>query len=92
MVNHMTVTFTLDDSGEIKLPDDLKRVFGAEPGMHVQAAVTADRIEIIKVQPEITEGKLENGVLLLPRLGIQTDAVAAVRADREERAERALRK
>jgi hypothetical protein len=30
-------------------------------------------------------------VLVLPRLGIKVDAGAAVRADRDERAERALR-
>lgn len=86
----MNATFTLDDSGQINLPEALKRVFGAEPGVRVQAEVTADRIEIVKVFPEVTEGVMEDGVLVLPRLGIKMDAAAAVRADREEQAGRAL--
>ena len=88
----MNATFTLDDAGQINLPEALKRVFGAEPGVRVRAEVTADRIEIVKVLPEVTEGVLEDGVLLLPRLGIKMDAAAAVRADREEQAGRALRR
>ena len=88
----MNATFTLDDSGQINLPEALKRVFGAGPGVQVRAEVTADRIEIVKVLPEVTEGMLEDGVLVLPRLGIKMDAAAAVRADREEQAGRTLRR
>jgi bifunctional DNA-binding transcriptional regulator/antitoxin component of YhaV-PrlF toxin-antitoxin module len=88
----MNATFTLDDAGQIHLPDTLKRVFGAQPGIRVRAEVTADRIEIVKVLPEVTEGMLEDGVLVLPRFGIKMDAAAAVQADREEQAEHALRR
>jgi bifunctional DNA-binding transcriptional regulator/antitoxin component of YhaV-PrlF toxin-antitoxin module len=88
----MNATFTLDDSGQINLPEALKRVFGVGPGVRVQAEVTEDRIEIVKVLPEVTEGVMEDGVLVLPRLGIKMDAAAAVRADREEQAGRALRR
>ena len=90
-VMSMNATFTLDDAGQIHLPDTLKRVFGAKPGIRVRAEVTADRIEIVKVLPEVTEGMLEDGVLVLPRFGIKMDAAAAVQADREEQAEHALR-
>jgi len=86
----MTATFTIDDDGQINLPEALKRVFGAELGVRVRAEVTADRIEIVKDIPVVTEGVLENGVLVLPRLGIKMDTAAAIRADRDERAERAL--
>ncbi len=88
----MNATFTLDDSGQINLPEALKRVFGAGPGVCVQAEVTADRIEIVKVLPEVKEGVMEDGVLVLPRLGLKMNSAAAVRADREEQAGRALRR
>jgi len=42
--------------------------------------------------PEVTAGQLINGILLLPKLGIKMDAGAAVRADRDEQAARALRR
>ena len=86
----MTATFTIDDAGQINLPDALKRVFGVEPGIRLRAEVTSDRIEIVKDIPVITEGVLENGVLVLPKLGIKMDAGATIRADRDEQAERAL--
>ena len=88
----MTATFTIDDAGQINLPDALKRVFGVEPGIRLRAEVTSDRIEIVKDIPVITEGVLENGVLVLPKLGIKMDAGATIRADRDEQAERALRR
>lgn len=86
----MNATFTLDEAGQINLPEALKRVFGAESGVRVRAEVTADRIEIVKDIPVVTAGVLENGVLVLPRLGIKMDAAAAIRADRAELAERAM--
>ena len=86
----MTATFTIDEAGQINLPDALKRVFGVEPGVRLRAEVTSDRIEIVKDIPVVTEGVLENGVLVLPKLGIKMDAGAAIRADREEQAERVL--
>ena len=88
----MTATFTIDDAGKINLPDALKRVFGVEPGVRLRAEVTSDRIEIVKDIPVVMEGVLENGVLVLPKLGIKMDAGAAIRADRDEQAERALRR
>lgn len=88
----MTATLTIDPAGRIVLPDALKRVFGAEPGTRLQADVTSDRIEIVKELPVVTEGIVEDGVLLLPRLGVKLDAAAALRADRDEQAERALRR
>jgi bifunctional DNA-binding transcriptional regulator/antitoxin component of YhaV-PrlF toxin-antitoxin module len=88
----MTATFTINEAGQINLPDALKRVFGAEPGVRLRAEVTSDRIEIVKEMPEVTEGVMEAGVLLLPKLGIKMDAGTAVRADRDEQAEHALRR
>ncbi len=82
----MTATITIDEAGQINLPDALKRVFGVEPGVRLRAEVTSDRIEIVKDIPVVTEGELENGVLVLPKLGIKMDVGAAIRADRDEQA------
>jgi bifunctional DNA-binding transcriptional regulator/antitoxin component of YhaV-PrlF toxin-antitoxin module len=91
-ITPMTATFTIDDTGQIILPDALKRVFGVEPGVRLRAEVTSDRIEIVKDIPVVTDGVLENGVLVLPKLGIKMDAGAAIRADREAQADRAARR
>lgn len=88
----MTATITIDEAGQIQLPEGVKRIFGAKPGARLRAEVTADRIEIVKDVPEVTEGVMEKGVLVLPRMGIKMDAGAAIRADRNEQAERALRR
>jgi bifunctional DNA-binding transcriptional regulator/antitoxin component of YhaV-PrlF toxin-antitoxin module len=88
----MTATLTIDAAGQITLPEALKRVFGAEPGDRLRAEVSADRIEIVREIPVVTEGVLEKGVLVLPRLGVKMDAAAAVRAERDEQAERGLRR
>jgi bifunctional DNA-binding transcriptional regulator/antitoxin component of YhaV-PrlF toxin-antitoxin module len=84
----MTATITIDEAGQILLPEVLRRAFGAEPGALLRAEVNCGRMEIVKDIPEITQGVMENGVLVLPRLGIKVDAAAAVRAERDERAER----
>jgi hypothetical protein len=86
----MTATITIDEAGRIHLSEAMKRVFGAEPGERLLAEVTSERIEIVKDLPVVTEGVIENGVLVLPRLGIKIDAGDAIRADRDEQAERAL--
>jgi bifunctional DNA-binding transcriptional regulator/antitoxin component of YhaV-PrlF toxin-antitoxin module len=81
----MTATITVDETGQIQLPEALKRVFGVEPGVRLRAEVTSGRIEIVKEVPIVTEGILEDGLLVLPKLGAKVDAAAAVRADRDER-------
>jgi bifunctional DNA-binding transcriptional regulator/antitoxin component of YhaV-PrlF toxin-antitoxin module len=91
-IRSMTATITIDEAGQINLPEDVKRVFGAEPGDRLRAEVSSDRIEIVKETPVVTEGVLENGILMLPRLGIKMDAATAIRAERDEQAERALRR
>jgi bifunctional DNA-binding transcriptional regulator/antitoxin component of YhaV-PrlF toxin-antitoxin module len=89
----MTATFTLDEDGQIHLPDDLKRAFGAEPGVRVRAEVTADRIEIVKDIPVVTEtSRSPSGRLVLARSGQAVDAARATREERRELANRALRK
>jgi bifunctional DNA-binding transcriptional regulator/antitoxin component of YhaV-PrlF toxin-antitoxin module len=41
----MTATLTIDEAGQINLPESLRHLFGAEPGVRIRAEVTKDRIE-----------------------------------------------
>jgi bifunctional DNA-binding transcriptional regulator/antitoxin component of YhaV-PrlF toxin-antitoxin module len=89
----MTATLTIDDEGQIRLPEDAQRVFGAEPGVRLRAEVMADRIEIVKDIPVVAEtARSTSGRLVLARTGIAMDAGKAVREERDALADRALRK
>ncbi len=58
----MTATLTVDEAGQINLPESLRRVFDAEPGVPLRAEVTKDRIVIVKdYGPQVIDGELENG-------------------------------
>src|SRR5476649_2157203 len=88
----MTATLTLDEDGQIHLPEDLKRAFGAAPGVRVRAEVTANRIEIVKDMPVVTEtSRSPSGRLVLARTGQAVDAAQAVREERDDLAGRALK-
>ena len=89
----MTATITIDDDGQINLPEAVKRIFGAEPGVRLRAEVTADRIEIVKDIPVVTEtSRSASGRLILARTGIAMDAGKAVCEERDALADHALRK
>lgn len=80
----MTATLTIDDAGQIILPEALKRVFGVEPGVRLRAEVTADRIEIVKDIPVVTETtRSASGRLVLAPTGIMVDSAKAVREERD---------
>ncbi|MBB5038797.1 AbrB/MazE/SpoVT family DNA-binding domain-containing protein [Prosthecobacter dejongeii] len=89
----MNATFTIDDGGRINLPETLKKAFGLKPGTRLRAEVTKDRIEIVK-DLSVIEGTSwsPNGRLVLALTGIATDSAKAVREEREELADRALRR
>ncbi|MBK8039922.1 MAG: AbrB/MazE/SpoVT family DNA-binding domain-containing protein [Verrucomicrobiaceae bacterium] len=86
----MTATLTIDESGQITLPETLRRVFGGQPGARVRAEVTADRIEIVKEVPlaEATAISASGRVVLAPT-GMVMDAGKAVREEREALVNRA---
>jgi bifunctional DNA-binding transcriptional regulator/antitoxin component of YhaV-PrlF toxin-antitoxin module len=75
---HMNATLSLDEAGRLVLPNTTLRVLGMKPGDQVRADVSPNRIDIC---PE---------PLVMARQGIRMDATAAVRADRDSLAERAL--
>jgi len=81
----MIATCTIDDSGQIQLPEPLRRIFKAEPGVRLRAEVTADRIEISRDVPEVTATAISpDGRLILAPTGIRVDSGKAVRESREE--------
>lgn len=86
----MTATVTVNEAGQLDLPESVVRVFGLRPGVKLRAEATADRIEILKDPPVVTEGVLEDGILILPRMGLKMDAAEAVNEVREEQAGRSL--
>lgn len=90
----MTATLTIDETGQIQLPESLRRVFGAEPGVPLRAEVTEDRIEIVKEDvPVVTETmRSSSGRLVLAPTGINVNVARAVREERNALADRALRK
>jgi bifunctional DNA-binding transcriptional regulator/antitoxin component of YhaV-PrlF toxin-antitoxin module len=65
-INSLTATFTIDDTGQIILPDALKRVFGVKPGVRLRAEVTLDRIEIVKDIPAVAETIRSSSGRLIP--------------------------
>jgi len=86
----MTAVLTIDESGQITLPETLRRVFGGQPGAQVKAEVTADRIEIVKEVPVAEATTLSSsGRIVLAPTGIRMDAGKAVREERDALAGRA---
>ena len=85
----MNATLSLDESGRLVLPNNALRLLGMKPGDQVRADVSPNRIDICPEPPIVSEGMIENGVLVMARQSIPMDA-AAVRADRDALAERSL--
>ena len=86
----MNATLSLDEAGRLVLPDSALRLLGMKPGDQVRADVSPNRIDIRPEPPVVSEGVIENGVLVIARQEIPMDAAAAVRADRDTLADRAL--
>ncbi len=85
----MNATVSLDEAGRLVLPNTALRVLGMKPGDQVRADISLNRIDIYPEPPVMTQGVIENGVLVMARQGIQMDVAAAVKSDRNALAERA---
>ena len=86
----MNATLSLDEAGKLLLPNTALQVLGMKPGDQVRADVSLNRIEICPEPPIMTEGMMENGVLVMARQGIPMNAAAAVKSDRDALSERAI--
>jgi bifunctional DNA-binding transcriptional regulator/antitoxin component of YhaV-PrlF toxin-antitoxin module len=89
----MTTTLTINQAGQIELPEAVCRLFGAGAGTSVKVEVTENRIEIVKELPEtLATMTSPSGRLVLAPTGSKMDAAGAVRAERDEMAGCGLRK
>lgn len=86
----MNATLSLDEAGRLVLPSNALRLLGIKPGDQVCADVSPNRIDICPESPLVSEGVIENGVLVMAGQGIPMDAAAAVRDDRDALANRAF--
>ncbi len=86
----MNATLSLDEAGRLVLPDNALRLLGMKPGDQVRADVSLNRIDICPEPPVVSDGVIENGVLVIARQGIAIDAAFAVRAERDALAERSF--
>lgn len=86
----MNAMLSLDEAGRLLLPNTALRLLGIKPGDQVLADISLNRIEIRPEPPVMNEGMMENGVLVMARQGIQMNAAAAVKSDRDALAERAI--
>jgi bifunctional DNA-binding transcriptional regulator/antitoxin component of YhaV-PrlF toxin-antitoxin module len=92
-VEAMNATLTIDDAGRINLPQALKEVFGVKPGIQLRAEVTANRIEIVKdIEVVKVTSRSPSGRLILAPTGVAMNTAKAVREERDELANRALRR
>ncbi len=86
----MNAILSLDEAGRLVLPDSALRLLGVKPGDQVRADVSPNRIDFCPEPPAVSEGVIENGVLVMARQGLPMDASAAVRAERDALAERSV--
>jgi AbrB family looped-hinge helix DNA binding protein len=92
-IRGMTATLTIDESGQIALPEALRQLFGVRPGTRVVAEVTPERIEIIKETSVSSQTmRTPSGRLVLASGCATISAGQAVREERDALAGRAARK
>jgi bifunctional DNA-binding transcriptional regulator/antitoxin component of YhaV-PrlF toxin-antitoxin module len=67
----MNATLSLDEAGRLVLPNSALRLLGMKPGDQVRADVSPNRIDICPEPSAVSEGVIENGVLVMARQGIR---------------------
>ena len=82
----MTATITIDNAGRLVLPKAMRDRLHLSAGSKLKADVIADKIELTP-EPDADVRIERRGKLLVIVGGPPFDAVAAIKADREERDE-----
>lgn len=82
----MTATITLDSAGRLVLPKAMRDQLHLSAGSKLKANVVADKIELTP-EPDLDVRIERRGKLLVIVGGAPFSAVAAIKADREEREE-----
>ncbi len=86
-----TSTTTLDSTGRIVLPSDVRKRLHLETGARFSVEVVADRIELtLEASPDGAVVR-KAGRLALAAAGEPLDAAAAIRAERQLQAARSRR-
>ncbi len=92
MSSEATNTTTLDSTGRVVLPAEVRRQLRLTPGARFSVDVVADRIELTLEAPPEAAVVRKAGRLVLAASGELLDAAAAVRSERETQASRARRR
>lgn len=85
-------TTTLDSTGRVVLPSEVRRRLSLAPGARFSVEVLADRIELTLEAPAEAAVVRKAGRLVLAASGEPLDAAAAIRAERQTQAARARRR
>jgi AbrB family looped-hinge helix DNA binding protein len=87
-----TTTTTLDSTGRVVLPAEVRKKLRLATGARFSVDVVADRIELtLEAQPDPAVVR-KGGRLVLAASGEALDAAAAIRAERHAQAGRPLRR
>ncbi len=86
-----TATTTLDSTGRVVLPSEVRRRLGLAPGARFNVEVVAERIELTLEAPAEAAVVRKAGRWVLAGTAQPLDAAAAIRAERQTQATRARR-
>ncbi len=92
MSSHTAPTTTLDNTGRIVLPSEVRKRLRLAAGARFSVDVVAERIELTLEAPPEPAVKRKSGRLVVAAIGEPVDATAAIRAERQSLATRALRR
>lgn len=88
----MSSTTTLDSTGRIVLPSDVRKRLALCPGARFNVEVIDGRIELTPEPPHDPAVTRKSGRLVLAAQSALLDAAAAIRAERQTQAARARRR
>lgn len=91
MSSETTTTTTLDSTGRVVLPAEVRKKLRLATGARFSADVVADRIELTLEAPPAAVVR-KAGRLVLAAKGEALDAAAAIRAERQTQSGRARRR
>lgn len=87
-----TNTTTLDSTGRVVLPSEVRKRLRLETGARFSVEVVAERIELTLEAPPDPAVVRKAGRLVLAATGEPLDAAAAIRTERQAQAARARRR
>jgi AbrB family looped-hinge helix DNA binding protein len=92
MTSAASTLTTLDSTGRVVLPSEVRRKLRLATGARFSVEVVADRIQLTPEAPPEPAVVRKAGRLVLAASGEPLDAAAAIRSERETQAQRARRR